>query len=177
MRWLIDQLHVAQLSGGYHRHGDRESLMNTCVAKNQDGVAEGSSLFDVLPSQPGLCPAGWIRREYVLDAALAAALYETAQRHAVNEATILCAALALVESRFTGAQTVLASRVDANGSLQLPIEVPRARARNAWLQAFCSSLDTASPIDSHTAWMVSDDLHSVDAEPSCDDVVGTINSR
>ena len=151
--------------------------MNTCVAKNQDGVAEGSSLFDVLPSQPGLCPAGWIRREYVLDSALAAALYETAQRHTVNEATILCAALALVESRFTGAQTVLASRVDANGSLQLPIEVPRARARNAWLQAFCSSLDTASPIDSHTAWMVSDDLHSVDAEPSCDDVVGTINSR
>jgi hypothetical protein len=177
MRWLIDQLHVAQLCGGYHRHGDRESLMNTCVAKIQDGAAEGNALLDVLPSQASFCPAGWVRREYALVESLAAALNETAQRHAVSGAAILCAALALVESRFTGAQTILASCVDANGSRQFPTEVPRAGARNAWLQAFSSSLDTASPINGSTGWMVSEYLYSVDAEPSCDDVVGTINSR
>ena len=151
--------------------------MNTCVAKNQDGVAEGSSLFDVLPSQAGICVAGWAHREYVLDESLAVALHQTAQRHAVNEATVLCAALALVESRFTGAQTILASRADAKGPKQLSIEVPRVGSRNAWLQAFCLSLDAAPPIDSHTAWIVSDDLHLAEVEPSCDDVAGTINSR
>ena len=151
--------------------------MNTCVAKSQDGVAEGSSLFDVLPSQASICPPGWMRGEYALAESLAAAVNETAQRHAVSGATILCAALALVESRFTGAQTILASRVDANGSKQLPIDVPRAGARNAWLQAFCLSLDTASPIHGSAAWMVSDDPHPADAELPCDDVIGTINSR
>ena len=177
MRWLIERTHVTHSDGGYHRHGDRESLMNTCVAKTQDGVAEGSLLFDVLPSHAGICPTGWTRREYALDESLVVAFNEAAQRHAVDGATILCAALALVESRFTGAQTILASRADVHGGKQLPIDVPRVGARNAWLQAFCSSLDTASPIHDSTAWMVSDDLYPADVMPTCDDVISTIKSR
>ena len=150
--------------------------MNTCVAKTQEGAAESNSLLDVLPSQPGMGPTGWTRREYVLDESLAAAFKDTTQRHVVSEAAILCAALALVESRLTGAQTILASHIDAAGSRQLPIDVPRAGARKAWLQALSCALDTASPINSHAAWLVSESLHSLDTPTSFDDVIGTINS-
>ncbi|MBE1161959.1 amino acid adenylation domain-containing protein [Dyella sp. 7MK23] len=81
---------------------------------------------------------------------------------------MLCAALALVESRLTGVQAVAASHVDGHASRQLSIDVSRTGGRDAWLQGFCRSLSNAAPIGCRTAWAVGNDLHSFDTEPSCD---------
>jgi len=120
-------------------------------------------LLDVLPSQTDACASGWIHREYALDNACLTALSDTAQRHGVDLAAMLCAALTLVESRLTGAQIVAAGHVDHGVARQVSIDIPRAGARDAWLQTFCLSLVKAEPSGRRAAWVVSGDLHSLDA--------------
>ena len=83
--------------------------------------------------------------------------------HGVSRATLLCVALALVESRLTGAQTIIVSHIDADVSKQQSIDVPRTGSRNAWLQAFCTSLNTATPFNAHATWIAGTD-HSLDAD-------------
>jgi amino acid adenylation domain-containing protein len=156
--------------------------MNTCVANTPDDATEGSSLLDVLPPQFGvgsfgMDSSGWTHREYALDETQAAAVCETATRHGASRATILCAALALVESRFTGARTILASRKDVEGSRQLSLDVPRTGTRNAWLQALCTSLGTAASIHVPTTWIVSDDSHPLHVEFPCNDPIASFHSR
>ncbi|WP_233842622.1 polyketide synthase [Dyella sp. 2HG41-7] len=138
--------------------------MNASVAKPQDGMAEGSTLFDVLPSQTDISANGWTRREYALEGSMIAALRDTSQRCGSNESTLFCAALALTESRLTGAQNVVVSCVDANGSKQLSIDLSRDGSRDAWLQVFCISLDHAAPIACRTAWAIGNDIYSRDVE-------------
>lgn len=151
--------------------------MNTCVAKPQDDTAEGSTLFDVLPSQTGVCATGWTRRDYALDGSFVTAFTATVQRHGESETAILCAALALAESRLTGAQSVVVSYADANESRQLSIDVPRTESRDTWLHAFCASLGKAASVENRTAWIVGSDAHSLDAEPHDDTSANTIDSR
>jgi amino acid adenylation domain-containing protein len=142
--------------------------MNTCIAKPQDGTAEGSTLRDVLPAQTGACASGWTRREYVLHGAFVTTLNDATQRHGISDARMLCAALALVESHFTGAQAVAASYAEGGVARQRSMDVPRSGARGAWLQAFCLSLGKATPGSCRTAWIVGGELPALDTEPACD---------
>ncbi|HKT29291.1 non-ribosomal peptide synthetase, partial [Dyella sp.] len=143
--------------------------MNTCITKPQDGTAEGSVLSDVLPAQTGACASGWMRREYVLDGAFVTTLNRAARRYGVSDARMLCAALALVESRFTGAQAVTASYAEGGVARLRSVDVPGTGARDAWLQAFWLSLANAEPARCRTAWIVSGALASLDTDSSCGD--------
>lgn len=140
--------------------------MNTCIARPQDDTAEGGMLLDVLPSHTDACASGWMRCEYALDATFANALDAAAQRCGADVTAILCAALTLVESRFTGAQVITASHADEKGSRQFLMNVPRAGGRDAWLQAFCVALGEAAPIGCRAAWVVGGDMDSLDAVDS-----------
>ena len=137
--------------------------MNTCMARPQDDTAEDGMLLDVLPSQTDACASDRMRREHALDATFASALDAAAHRYGVDAAMFLCAALTLVESRFTGMQAVTASYVDQKGSRQRSMDVPRAGGRDAWLLALFASLGEAAPIGCRAAWAVGGDLDSPDA--------------
>ncbi|RDS83646.1 amino acid adenylation domain-containing protein [Dyella monticola] len=140
-------------------------------------MAEGSTLLDVLPCQTGICASGWTRRDYALDGSVITALSDTARRYHVKETAILCAALALTESRLTGAQGVVANHVDGDESRQLSIDAPRAGGRDTWLQAFCASLGTSAPADGRTAWSVGSDPDRPGAESHHDARTDTTDSH
>ncbi|WP_333676362.1 amino acid adenylation domain-containing protein [Dyella sp.] len=146
--------------------------MNIGIARPQDGAAEGSVLLDVLPVQAGVlagaCASGWMRCEYALDEAFVAALSNAEQQHGVSDTQMLCAALALAESRFAGTRVVAASYAEGGVARQRSMEVPRTGGRYAWLWAFCSSLGKAMPASVRSAWIISGELPSPDSESSCD---------
>ncbi len=110
--------------------------MNAFMVENPDDTRAGLRLFDVLPSAQSFGVAAWTQREYALDQMLAMALTESTRRHSISLSNIVCAALALVESRWTGTDTVVVTRVDAAGSRQQSIATPRTGDRDAWLEAF-----------------------------------------
>ncbi len=85
--------------------------MNTCIAKTQDGMAESILLFDVLPTSANDSAGVWLRHEQPLDEALTTALTQ----RPIDPSIALCAALALVESHLTGADSIVASRCVAQG--------------------------------------------------------------
>ncbi|HUA80350.1 MAG TPA: amino acid adenylation domain-containing protein, partial [Dyella sp.] len=151
--------------------------MNTCLAKHQDGTAEGSTLWDVLPSPTGPCATDWTRCDYALDGSFVTSLNEAVQRHAGSESAVLCAALTLAESRLTGAQSVMVGCIDADQSKQLSIEVPCAGERDTWMQAFCTSLSHAEPGACRTAWIVDNGSDSLDTLLGSDTSANAIDSR
>jgi len=136
--------------------------MNAFKAEKRDDMAAGLRLLDVLPTTSGAGSTLWIHCEYALDQPLALALIECARRHSVTPSTILCAALASVEARWTGADSVVASRVAAGHSYQWMIETPRTGDRDCWLTAFATTLESSVVDLAHdTAWSVVDeDVHA-----------------
>ncbi|TCI11408.1 amino acid adenylation domain-containing protein [Dyella soli] len=76
----------------------------------------------------------------------------------------LCAALALTESRLTGADRVLATVATAEGTRQVMLDVPRDLSRQAWLDSTARALAGAAPPTGRGAWCVVDDH----ARPSVD---------
>ena len=135
---------------------DRTNPVNT--------VTETMTLFDVVPGQPG--HAGWQHREYQIDAATAEVL--------ARDPLIFCAALAVVESRLTGATSVLASLSDAQGSRQTTIEAPRVGSRSAWLEIFSKNMSKAAPPSCRSAWDVLTESAHFDAfEKTSENVAST----
>ncbi|WP_266171995.1 polyketide synthase [Dyella subtropica] len=115
--------------------------MNASMAEIQD-VETAMRLFEVLPSRAGAVDAGWTKRDYPLTHA-----------HGLH-AGQLGAALALAESRLTGADAVLATRVVQARSTQCLINVPRAGRRDAWQATFLEAMHTATASLSRSAWAV-----------------------
>jgi amino acid adenylation domain-containing protein len=152
--------------------------MNVFKAEFSDGVTAGLRLFEVLPSpQAGECATRWKHHEYALDEALVEALVECSLEHAADPSSILCAALALVESRLTGAEAPIASLIVSGASWQTPVTVPRTGERDAWLNAFCQSMDSALGISQHSAWAVADDGTRLDHDPAPESVLASVDSR
>lgn len=131
--------------------------MNALTIENPDDTPAGPRLFDVLPSAQSSGVAAWTQREYALDQTLATALIESARRHSVSLSTILCAAVALVESRWTGTDAVVVTRVTAAGSHQQSIATPRTGDRDAWIEAFSQTLESAAGLSRDSAWAVADE--------------------
>ena len=121
------------------------------------GDMQNMGLLDVLPCQAESTGAAWQHRQYTLDAALAAALADAARRRSISPSQLLSAALALVESRLTGADVVLATAWEARGIAQRSIAVPREGMRDAWLET--SAVPFGDPLDAPAsgAWLVHDD--------------------
>ncbi|WP_426703027.1 amino acid adenylation domain-containing protein [Rhodanobacter sp. Col0626] len=151
--------------------------MNAFRVENSGDMAAGQRLFDVLPSAPGNGAAVWTQCEYALDQTLMLALTESARRHAVSLSTIVCAALALVESRWTGGDTVLVTRAAVDRSRQQSIDIPRTGDRDTWLKAFSQILENAVDPSCDSAWIVLDDDVHPCHETASDDQHRSASSR
>ncbi|MGH8156935.1 MAG: amino acid adenylation domain-containing protein [Rhodanobacter sp.] len=151
--------------------------MNAFRADNPDDMAAGLRLLNVLPSAPGHGGAVWTQCEYALDQMLVMALTESARRHSVSPSTIVCAALALVESRWTGVDTVVATRLAASGSYQQSIDIPCAGDRDGWLAAFSRTLESAADLSRDSAWAVVDEDVNTCHEPASANQHPSISSR
>ena len=121
------------------------------------GDMQNMGLLDVLPSQSAGAGALWQHRQYTLDPALVVALVGAVRRHSIGSAQLLSAALVLVESRLTGADSVFATVWGTNGIVQRLIEIPRKGSRDAWLEI--STSPSGDPVDApaHSTWLVHDD--------------------
>lgn len=120
--------------------------MNACMDNNKDDAGLNLCLFDVLPSRTD-ATTECVHREYALD------LIDFSRP--AQTSTWLCALLAVAESRLTGVDTVLISRI-ADQPRQVAVDVPRTGELAAWLQALDQQID-AAPIAAHTAaWCVKD---------------------
>ncbi|HEX7732766.1 MAG TPA: hypothetical protein VF415_08980, partial [Rhodanobacter sp.] len=94
------------------------------------GDTQNMDLFDVLPGLADGTDGAWQHRRYPLGSALATALADAVRRWPLGPAPLLGAALALVESRLTGADVVLATAAVATGVVQGSLEVPRTGSRD-----------------------------------------------
>ena len=152
--------------------------MNTLKTETPNGVTVVMQLLDVLPSRSGDVSTGWHHSEYPLDTALVASLRDCAQLYSVGSSAILCAALSLTESRLTGADRVVASRIAPDKSWQTSIAVPRCDERDNWIEATFQALDETPPASAcGSAWVATDDdvRAGNEPEPGCDSV--SISSR
>jgi amino acid adenylation domain-containing protein len=137
--------------------------MNAFRAEKPGDMAAGLRLLDVLPSVSGAGGAVWAQCEYALDQPLMSALTESARRHSVSPSSIVCAALALTESRWTGTESVVATRIATGHSFQQSIEIPRTGDRDGWLTAFSQALEnTADPFHDSVWAVVDEDVHTCD---------------
>ncbi len=107
---------------------------------------ESPALLDVLPSRAGTAGNRWQALAFGLDPALADAL----RRRDDAPAELLCAALALVESRLTGSARVLATCVRGGAVRQAAVEIPVDGSRDAWHEAvsarLCGRCDAPQPV-------------------------------
>ncbi|GAB2555245.1 hybrid non-ribosomal peptide synthetase/type I polyketide synthase [Rhodanobacter koreensis] len=121
------------------------------------GDMQNMGLLDVLPSQSTGVGDAWQHRQYTLDAALATALVDAVRRRSIGPAQLLSAALVLVESRLTGADSVLATAWGMHGAAQRSIETPRKGSRDAWLEISTRPFGEPTDAPAHSAWFVHDD--------------------
>jgi amino acid adenylation domain-containing protein len=119
--------------------------MNACMDTSKDDAGLSLRLFDVLPSRTGATNE-CAHREYMLGT-----MDFSSQP---NVSTLLCAVLAVAESRLTGADTVLASHIVADRLQQVAVDVPRTGDRASWLQAFRQQLNEAPTSPQPAAWGV-----------------------
>ncbi|HEY2617373.1 MAG TPA: amino acid adenylation domain-containing protein, partial [Acetobacteraceae bacterium] len=113
-------------------------------ATGEDGIA-AMRLFDVLPCPHGSAASDWLRRTYDLGDD-----YPTP----IGPVVALCAALALTESRLTGAGVIVSNVSTAHGAYQVSIRVPRDMRRNAWMEEVANTLADASLPAAPAAWQV-----------------------
>ncbi len=129
------------------------------------GIAEGPSLQEVLPCRRD-ADAGQLREfQFALDSALGEALRAASKQDRDTPAIHLCAALALLESRLTGGDRVLATIVGPSATRQASIEIPGSGDSRAW----CEALPAALPVVQDflpVLWAVLDDGADADAASS-----------
>ncbi len=113
-------------------------------ATGEDGIA-AMRLFDVLPCPHGSTASTWLRRSYDLGDD-----YPTP----IGPVVAMCAALALTESRLTGADVITSNVSTSHGAYQVSIGVPRDMRRNAWMEAVADALANASMPAAPAAWQV-----------------------
>ncbi|HEY9132090.1 MAG TPA: amino acid adenylation domain-containing protein [Dyella sp.] len=119
--------------------------MNACTDTRMEEACADLRLFDALPAQVVDSDA-WGTCQFALDTATGTATVER-----------LCAALALTEALFTGADAVLATYRDATQLRQAVLEVPADDMRDAWLQNTYRQLAGAPEATRVAAWYV--DVH------------------
>ncbi|MFC4526773.1 amino acid adenylation domain-containing protein [Dyella halodurans] len=102
-------------------------------------------LFDVLPCAHGGTACNWLRCSHELGDD-----YPTP----IGPVAALCAALALAESRLTGADVITGNVLTAHGAYQVSITVPRDMRRNAWMETVADALANASMPAASAAWQV-----------------------
>ena len=130
------------------------------------GDTQNMDLLDVLPGQADGADDAWRHRQYPLGPALAAALGDAMRRKPTTPAQLLGATLALVESRLTGADAVLATVSGASGVAQGSIEVPRTGSRDAWLETCAHAFRAPADAPAASAWLA----HDGEAAAACGDV-------
>ncbi|MEW9624685.1 amino acid adenylation domain-containing protein [Rhodanobacter geophilus] len=113
-------------------------------------------LFDALPGLADGADGAWRHRQYPLGAALADGLAAALRRWPLAPAQLLGAAVALVESRLTGTDAVLATASDSTGITQGSIEVPRTGSRDAWLETCARAFGTPAGTPADGAWLAHD---------------------
>jgi amino acid adenylation domain-containing protein len=122
--------------------------MNACMDNSKDDAGAGLRLFDVLPSRTSAATE-CVHRQYTLGAPVFP--------QGVHATAWLCAALAMAESRLTGADTILVSRGVANRPQQATVETPRTGDLTEWLQALALLIDDAPIALLPAAWCVTED--------------------
>ncbi|WP_430390359.1 amino acid adenylation domain-containing protein [Dyella sp. 20L07] len=125
--------------------------MNDNRTDNSNNGSLATTLFDVLPRQPGALDAGWQQATYPLNVVCP-------ETNTLTPVVVLCAALALAESRLTGADTIVATAV-FNGTLhQVLVAVPRELHRDAWLGSIAAAFMEAATPSLAAAWCATDTL-------------------
>ncbi len=128
-------------------------------------IGEGPSLLEILPCRINV-DAGPAREfQFVLDSKLGEALRAALERDRDAPAIRLCAALALLESRLTGSDRVLATMVGASATRQALVEIPHSGDSRAWREALPAALP-ATQTPSSAVWAVLDDNADADAASS-----------
>ncbi|WP_243049110.1 polyketide synthase [Dyella sp. RRB7] len=122
--------------------------MNANSSEIGNAGATATGLFDVLPRRPGATAAS--SRE-ACDIAVAV------NATTVAPVVLLCGALALAESRLTGADSVIATVTMHGVAHQATIDVPRELGQHAWLDTVALALACAEAPTVHAAW------HAIDA--------------
>ncbi len=120
--------------------------------------AEDVPLLDVLPSAAAVGSDDWHACSLPLDGALALALAEMEVAEHFRQSDVLCAALALVESRLTGADVVAATMHGAVGLRQTELKISKRGLRDAWLNRSAKALQQAAAAARPTAWVVLDEI-------------------
>ena len=123
-------------------------------------ATDASGLLDVLPRGTGAIGDGWQHATFSLDTVLEKILAADASHRAPS--LWLRAALALVESRLTGADRVLATLATATGLRETLIEVPIEGRWDAWCAALADTPETSNPSQEPVTWVVLDDSASTD---------------
>ncbi|MDE2247007.1 MAG: amino acid adenylation domain-containing protein [Xanthomonadaceae bacterium] len=113
-------------------------------------------MLEVLPCVAGAAPVAWRQRRVPLDPALASELQRLAGSDGGNPGVALCAALALAESRLTGASTVTATLQGAGGRSQAGLDTAEDESPRAWLRRCARALQHATDVVPG-AWMVGDE--------------------
>ncbi|KAB8173374.1 amino acid adenylation domain-containing protein [Lysobacter maris] len=103
---------------------------------------EASTLLEVLPGRAGSASSQRQRIEVPLADTLRAALESI---DAAGRADLLAAALALSESRLTGADRILATRFDRDGGHQGDVEIVGEDDPDAWRRRVASQLQPMAP--------------------------------
>ncbi len=115
-------------------------------------AVEVASLLDVLPCRAGRDAGSWQQVEFGLPQPVAAC------------ALRLCASLAWVEARLTGAECVPATLRRTDGEHQAVVAVPRTGHVAAWCDALATALPTQPGMPQSSVWSVVDP-ELADAEP------------
>ncbi|WP_199099901.1 polyketide synthase, partial [Dyella sp. ASV21] len=123
--------------------------MNTTSSDRHASTPPAPGLFDVLLRQSGGLDAHWHQASFPLSVSTSANLTCT-------PTVLLCAALALTESRLTGAADVLATLSEQSHQRQTLLPVPREMQRDTWLREVATRLADAGDAETRAAWCASD---------------------
>ncbi|MFC3549825.1 amino acid adenylation domain-containing protein [Lysobacter cavernae] len=133
-------------------------------------LTEATPLLEVLPLRGGRDDGAWQHLRVALDPSVFAALTEAVQSVAATPVAFVCTALALVESRLTGADTVLMTAGDASNVRQLAVAVSGGSTCAAWLDETAEALRQAPAMTQTTTWAVLAGDVGADAAETLDSV-------
>ncbi len=138
---------------------DVVNAMNAHSSTTEDVDSAAITLFDVLPRQPGAADNDWRQASFALGNVPASAL-------PCAPVQLVYAALALVESKLTGASSVNALTRVAGQSHHTQVEVPRSASRREWLGYVAGAFNGMSAASTHNPWCAidSDALPTGDAD-------------
>ncbi len=132
--------------------------MNIAQALTAPGVAEAVSLLDILPLRNGDADDSWQHLSFEFNPAAGVALAVGSQCDPATRDEWLCAALALVESRLSGADRVLATLLTASGARQAWVEVPFEGRFDAWRGVLSGVLGDTNASPESVTWAVLDGI-------------------